>query len=236
MSGSRASLARARALPAACGVSPNWRKAPRCPLRIPDPRGNLDTGLPLPWPLGLKSPPAGPPAGPLASWSVWVGAGQREPKVQLSRMSNTGKLGNGPSTRRRKDRPAPSSFISILRESTPSMTHCRLVALVVRQLLNSRHGGPPQIVSREFSKPSILRLDHGATLPRFTYSGDAGLDLYSSEGIVIEPRGSALVRTGILTALATGTEGQRRVGRAEVRRMISLIATQLFIDRLRFIF
>ena len=56
----------------------------------------------------------------------------------------------------------------------------------------------------------VLRLDHAATLPWFAYSGDAGLDLNSSGDIAIELKASALVRTGIVIALPTGAEGQRR--------------------------
>ena len=56
----------------------------------------------------------------------------------------------------------------------------------------------------------VKRLSCDSTLPRHAHHGDAGLDLYSSEEITIEPSTSVLVRTGIAVALPAGTEGQIR--------------------------
>ena len=56
----------------------------------------------------------------------------------------------------------------------------------------------------------IKRRNRGSTLPKFAHHGDAGLDLYSSEDVVIEPNAFALVLTGIAIALPAGTEGQIR--------------------------
>ena len=56
----------------------------------------------------------------------------------------------------------------------------------------------------------VKRLERGATVPQYAHSGDAGLDLYSSENVVIEPKATSLVRTGIAIALPPGTEGQIR--------------------------
>lgn len=56
----------------------------------------------------------------------------------------------------------------------------------------------------------VKRLERGATLPQYAHRGDAGLDLYSSEDVVIEPKAAALVRTGVAIALPPGTEGQIR--------------------------
>ena len=56
----------------------------------------------------------------------------------------------------------------------------------------------------------VKRLDRGATLPRCAYNGDAGLDLFSSEHVVIEPKAASLVRTGVAIELPSGTEGQVR--------------------------
>lgn len=56
----------------------------------------------------------------------------------------------------------------------------------------------------------VKRLHCDATLPRYAHSGDTGLDLYSSENIVVAPQASALVQTGIAVELPPGTEGQIR--------------------------
>ena len=77
----------------------------------------------------------------------------------------------------------------------------------------------------------VLRLQHGATLPRFAHSGDAGLDLYSSEDIVIEPNDSALVRTGIAIALPSGTEGQiRPLSGLALKRSVTVLNSPGTID------
>jgi dUTP pyrophosphatase len=57
---------------------------------------------------------------------------------------------------------------------------------------------------------NVKRLRPEGRLPSYAHEGDAGLDLYAAEALVLPPGGSALVRTGIAVALPSGTEGQVR--------------------------
>ncbi|MBB6624422.1 dUTP diphosphatase [Clostridium gasigenes] len=56
----------------------------------------------------------------------------------------------------------------------------------------------------------VERIHKDAILPRSAHSGDAGLDLYSVENIVITPGESALIKTGIKIELPEQTEAQVR--------------------------
>ncbi|MDR0879297.1 MAG: dUTP diphosphatase [Clostridioides sp.] len=56
----------------------------------------------------------------------------------------------------------------------------------------------------------IKRLNGEAKLPSFAHIGDAGMDLYSVEEIVIESGETALVSTGIAIELPKNTEAQVR--------------------------
>lgn len=56
-------------------------------------------------------------------------------------------------------------------------------------------------------KLPIVRLDPDLPLPSFARSGDAGLDLFSAEDLVLEPRERAAVRTGIAVAIEKGYAG-----------------------------
>ena len=49
-----------------------------------------------------------------------------------------------------------------------------------------------------------------AMLPHYAHKGDAGVDLYSSEDVILEPMKIALVPTGISMAIPEGYEGQVR--------------------------
>lgn len=62
----------------------------------------------------------------------------------------------------------------------------------------------------ELMEVRVKRLDPSSVIPHYAHRGDAGLDLFSSEDIVIEPSTSELVRTGIAVELPAGTEGQVR--------------------------
>lgn len=53
----------------------------------------------------------------------------------------------------------------------------------------------------------IKALDEGLDLPRYAYCGDAGVDLRSTEGMVLAPFERALVPTGIALALPDGYAG-----------------------------
>jgi dUTP pyrophosphatase len=56
----------------------------------------------------------------------------------------------------------------------------------------------------------IRRISGDAVLPSYAHKGDAGMDLYSIEDKVIEPGGTALIRTGIQIELPEFTEAQIR--------------------------
>jgi len=50
----------------------------------------------------------------------------------------------------------------------------------------------------------IKRLVPEAILPKQMHEGDAGFDLYASEGVVIPPKGRVAVKTGIAIAFPPG--------------------------------
>lgn len=53
----------------------------------------------------------------------------------------------------------------------------------------------------------VRRLDAGARLPTRAYSGDAGLDLYALDDVVLGPGERASVRTGIAVEIPEGQAG-----------------------------
>lgn len=57
------------------------------------------------------------------------------------------------------------------------------------------------------SQIPLLRLDEGLPLPKRAHPGDAGVDLYSTIDVRIEPGRRSLVPTGIALALPHGTVG-----------------------------
>lgn len=57
------------------------------------------------------------------------------------------------------------------------------------------------------SQIPLLRLDEGLPLPKRAHSGDAGVDLYSTIDVRLEPGARVLVPTGIAMALPYGTVG-----------------------------
>lgn len=56
----------------------------------------------------------------------------------------------------------------------------------------------------------VQRIHKNAILPNSAHAGDAGLDLYSVEEIIITPGESALIKTGIKIELPKQTEAQVR--------------------------
>jgi dUTP pyrophosphatase len=56
----------------------------------------------------------------------------------------------------------------------------------------------------------VKRISDAARLPSYSQPGDAGLDLYAIEPVVLPPGQSALVRTGIAVELPSGHEAQIR--------------------------
>jgi dUTP pyrophosphatase len=57
------------------------------------------------------------------------------------------------------------------------------------------------------SQIPLLRLDEGLPLPKRAHPGDAGVDLYSTVDVRIEPGTRAMIPTGIAIALPFGTVG-----------------------------
>lgn len=53
----------------------------------------------------------------------------------------------------------------------------------------------------------VQRLDPGLPLPAAAHAGDAGLDLYAAEDVVLAPGERASVRTGVAVAIPTGYAG-----------------------------
>jgi dUTP pyrophosphatase len=56
----------------------------------------------------------------------------------------------------------------------------------------------------------VHRIHEDAILPKYAKPGDAGLDLFSVEEVVIEPSATKLIRTGIRIELPKNTEAQVR--------------------------
>jgi dUTP pyrophosphatase len=77
----------------------------------------------------------------------------------------------------------------------------------------------------------VLRIDSGLPLPGYAHDGDAGLDLYSAEDVVLRPFERALVPTGVAVAIPEGYAGfvQPRSGLA-LRSGLSLVNTPGLID------
>lgn len=78
---------------------------------------------------------------------------------------------------------------------------------------------------------AIRRLDPDLPLPGYAHSGDAGMDLYAAEDVVLEPHQRALVPTGIAVAIPEGFAGfvQPRSGLA-IKQGLSLANTPGLID------
>ncbi len=56
----------------------------------------------------------------------------------------------------------------------------------------------------------VKRLNSQGRVPAYAHTGDAGLDLFASAEVVLQPGDSALVPTGISIQLPPGTEAQVR--------------------------
>ncbi len=59
-------------------------------------------------------------------------------------------------------------------------------------------------------KISFQKIDPSAQLPSYAHPGDAGMDVRSIEGLVIQPGDRALVHTGLVMVLPPNTEAQVR--------------------------
>ena len=77
----------------------------------------------------------------------------------------------------------------------------------------------------------IVRLDPSIELPSYAYAGDAGLDLRSSEDVVLRPFERRLISTGLAIAIPDGYAGfvQPRSGLA-LKRGLSMANTPGLID------
>lgn len=53
----------------------------------------------------------------------------------------------------------------------------------------------------------IVRLDKGLPCPTYSTQGDAGMDLFSAEDVLISPLGRRLISTGIALAIPEGFAG-----------------------------
>jgi dUTP pyrophosphatase len=67
---------------------------------------------------------------------------------------------------------------------------------------------PAQLTNEEKALLSFKRLDPRAVLPTRGSAAAAGLDIYSIEAVVIEPKQRALVRTGLAVAIPEGYYGR----------------------------
>ena len=78
---------------------------------------------------------------------------------------------------------------------------------------------------------AIKRLDSDLPLPRYAHTGDAGLDLFSAEDVVLQPFERALIPTGVAVAIPEGYAGfvQPRSGLA-IKQGLSLVNTPGLID------
>ena len=77
----------------------------------------------------------------------------------------------------------------------------------------------------------VRRLDPSLPLPNYAHEGDAGLDLYSAEDVVIAPGRRALIRTGVALAIPPGYAGfvQPRSGLA-LKQGLSFVNAPGLID------
>ena len=77
----------------------------------------------------------------------------------------------------------------------------------------------------------LKKLDSELPTPCYAKSGDAGLDLYSSEDVVLEPGCRALIGTGIAVSIPAGFAGfvQPRSGLA-AKQGFSIVNTPGLID------
>ena len=56
----------------------------------------------------------------------------------------------------------------------------------------------------------VMKLSENATLPKYSRQGDAGLDLYTAEDIIIPPHKTLVIPTDIAVAIPFGHEGTVR--------------------------
>ncbi len=78
---------------------------------------------------------------------------------------------------------------------------------------------------------AVKRLDPEVPLPRYAHDGDAGLDLFASEDVRLEPGQRAMVSTGLAVAIPAGHAGyvQPRSGLA-AKHGIGLLNSPGLID------
>jgi len=59
-------------------------------------------------------------------------------------------------------------------------------------------------------KIKVQKIKDNAVIPDYAHTGDAGVDLYSTEDYLLKPGGRVLVSTGIKVAIPKGYEAQIR--------------------------
>ncbi|MDO5044510.1 MAG: dUTP diphosphatase [Coriobacteriia bacterium] len=83
----------------------------------------------------------------------------------------------------------------------------------------------------EILRIKVKRLNDKAIIPRYSYTADAGLDLYSCEDLVLQPFERALIPIGFAIEIPEGYAGfvQPRSGLA-IKKGLSLVNTPGLID------
>ena len=56
----------------------------------------------------------------------------------------------------------------------------------------------------------FIKINEDAIIPDYAHEGDAGMDIYSVEDVIIEPMDWKKANTGLIMELPKGTEGQVR--------------------------
>jgi len=80
-------------------------------------------------------------------------------------------------------------------------------------------------------KVTIQKIKEDAKVPSYAHDGDAGVDLYSVEDFIINPKERLLVPTGIIIAVPRGYEAQvRPKSGLAVKHGISVVNTPGTID------
>lgn len=84
---------------------------------------------------------------------------------------------------------------------------------------------------RETVTLAVQRLDKDLPLPRYAYTGDAGLDLFSAVDLIIDPYQREMIPTGLAVAIPDGYAGfvQPRSGLA-IKAGMTIVNTPGLVD------
>ena len=77
--------------------------------------------------------------------------------------------------------------------------------------------------------PNLLieKCREDAVIPTYAHEGDAGMDLYAAEDVIIAPGTSVLVPTGLKMAIPVGYEVQIRARSGPLNRRQNIVILQL---------